>query len=120
MSACRAASAQPAPEAPKADASRLKVGLAYDIGGRGDASFNDAAAAGLDRAVAELGLQKANTREATAQAGESEDAGTNRLRQLAQGGFNPIVAVGFNPSVPPTLPAALVPWRTPWPPGAGR
>lgn len=91
-----AASAQPAPEAPKADASRLKVGLAYDIGGRGDASFNDAAAAGLDRAVAELGLQKANTREATAQAGESEDAGTNRLRQLAQSGFNPIIAVGFN------------------------
>nr|WP_222132315.1 BMP family ABC transporter substrate-binding protein [Pseudonocardia sp. C8] len=91
-----AASAQPAPEKPRADASRLKVGLAYDIGGRGDASFNDAAAAGLDRAVAELGLQKANTREATAQQGESEDAGTTRLRQLAQGGFNPIIAVGFN------------------------
>ncbi|WP_170918075.1 MULTISPECIES: BMP family protein [unclassified Pseudonocardia] len=91
-----AASAQPAPEKPKADASPLKVGLAYDIGGRGDASFNDAAAAGLDRAVAELGLQKANTREATAQQGESEDAGTNRLRQLAQGGFDPIIAVGFN------------------------
>lgn len=88
--------AQPAPEAPRADASRLRVGLAYDIGGRGDASFNDAAAAGLDRAVAELGLPKANTREATAQQGESEDAGTSRLRQLAQQGFNPVIAVGFN------------------------
>lgn len=91
-----AASAQPAPDKPKADASALKVGLAYDIGGRGDASFNDAAAAGLDQAVAELGLQKANTREATAQQGESEDAGTTRLRQLAQGGFNPVLAIGFN------------------------
>ena len=30
--------------------SNLKVGLAYDIGGRGDQSFNDAAAAGLDKA----------------------------------------------------------------------
>ena len=26
----------------------VKVGLAYDIGGRGDKSFNDSAAAGLD------------------------------------------------------------------------
>ncbi|MFP5069668.1 BMP family protein [Pseudonocardia nantongensis] len=90
------AQAQPEPEAPKADASRLKVGLAYDIGGRGDASFNDAAAAGLDRAVAELGLPKENTREATAQQGESEDAGTSRLRQLAEQGFNPVIAIGFN------------------------
>src|SRR5690606_8538942 len=35
-------------------ASALKVGLAYDIGGRGDGSFNDAAARGLDQAVSEL------------------------------------------------------------------
>lgn len=91
-----AASAQPAPKPPAADASALKVGLAYDIGGRGDASFNDAAAAGLDRAVAELGLQRANAREATAQQGESEDAGTSRLRQLAEQGFDPVIAVGFN------------------------
>ncbi|WP_085914851.1 MULTISPECIES: BMP family lipoprotein [Pseudonocardia] len=91
-----AASAEPAPEAAPADASALRVGLAYDIGGRGDASFNDAAAAGLDRAVSELGLVRENTREATAQPGESEDAGTTRLRQLAEGGFNPVIAVGFN------------------------
>lgn len=86
--------AQPAPEAPRADASKLKVGLAYDIGGRGDASFNDAAAAGLDRASAELGMPKAT--EATAQPGESEDASTTRLRQLAAAGNNPVIAVGFN------------------------
>ena len=30
----------------KVDGSALKIGLAYDIGGRGDASFNDLAAAG--------------------------------------------------------------------------
>lgn len=88
--------AEPAPEPARADASKLKVGLAYDIGGRGDASFNDAAAAGLDRAVAQLGLPKASTNEATAQQGESEDAAANRLRQQVAAGYNPIIAVGFN------------------------
>ncbi|MBW0106323.1 BMP family protein, partial [Pseudonocardia sp. KRD291] len=81
-------------EPPRADASRLKVGLAYDIGGRGDASFNDAAAAGIDRASAQLGMPKAT--EATAQPGESEDAAASRLRQLVAQGHNPIIAVGFN------------------------
>lgn len=32
------------------------VGLVFDIGGRGDQSFNDSAAAGLDQATAELGI----------------------------------------------------------------
>ena len=50
-----ASSATAAPAAPNADASGLKVGLAYDIGGRGDGSFNDAAAAGLEKAIADLG-----------------------------------------------------------------
>ena len=35
---------------PSASKSSIKVGLAYDIGGRGDKSFNDSAAAGLDKA----------------------------------------------------------------------
>jgi basic membrane protein A len=77
----------------KVDASALKVGLAYDIGGRGDASFNDAAAAGLDKAKSDLGIKE--VKELTAAPNESEDAKQSRLRQLADGGFNPIVAVGF-------------------------
>jgi len=60
------------------DASALRVGLAYDVGGRGDASFNDAAAAGLDKAKSDLGVK--DTRETTAAAGESEDAKQSRLR----------------------------------------
>ena len=72
-----------------------KVGLAYDIGGRGDQSFNDAAAAGLERAIGELGLVKENTRELSAAPNESEDAAATRLRQLVADGFNPIIAVGF-------------------------
>jgi len=84
-----------APLAPNADASAQRVGLAFDVGGRGDQSFNDSAAAGLERAIAELGLVKENTRELAAGTGESEDARITRLRQLAADGFNPIVAVGF-------------------------
>ncbi len=36
---------------------KIKVGLAYDIGGRGDKSFNDSAAAGLDKAKTDLGVE---------------------------------------------------------------
>lgn len=75
--------------APKSD---LKVGLAYDIGGRGDQSFNDAAAAGLDKAKAELGIE---AKEAEASAGEAESAKEERLNALVSAGFNPVIAVGF-------------------------
>ena len=80
---------------PNADASGLKVGLAFDIGGRGDGSFNDSAAAGIDKAIADLGLKKENTKELTAAPNESEDAAATRLRQLVSDGYNPIIAVGF-------------------------
>ena len=91
----RAARPARRPALAKSDASGLKVGIAYDIGGRGDQSFNDAAAAGLERAISELGLVKDNTRELSASPNESEDAAATRLRQLVSDGFNPIVAVGF-------------------------
>jgi basic membrane protein A and related proteins len=87
--------ATPAPIAPNADASALRVGMAYDIGGRGDLSFNDSAAAGLEKAISDLGLPQANTRELAAAENESEDAAATRLRQLVADGFNPIIAVGF-------------------------
>jgi len=74
--------------APRSD---VKVGLAYDVGGRGDRSFNDSAAAGLDKAVRQLGVSK---QELSPNASGS-DRGDN-LRKLAEGGFNPIIAVGFS------------------------
>ena len=70
--------------------SDVKAGLAYDVGGRGDLSFNDAAAVGLDKAVAELGVEKRELSPNT--------AGTNRgenLRALAEADFDPVIAVGF-------------------------
>lgn len=78
---------------PPPNASALRVGVAFDIGGRGDASFNDASVAGLDRAKAEMGLGE--TKELDAGAGEPEDAKQTRLRQLAREGFNPVIAVGY-------------------------
>ncbi|WP_308170060.1 BMP family lipoprotein [Acrocarpospora catenulata] len=73
-------------------ATAAKVGLAYDIGGRGDQSFNDSAAAGLDKAKAELGVE---VNEVEAANGETDAQKEERLRLLASGGFNPVIAVGF-------------------------
>src|SRR4051794_3341308 len=70
----------------------LKVGLAYDVGGRGDKSFNDLAAAGLEKAKKDLNI---TTKELSAVQGESDQQKQDRLELLAKTGFNPIVAVGF-------------------------
>jgi basic membrane protein A len=72
--------------------SDIKVGLAYDIGGRGDQSFNDSAAAGIDQAVAEFGVE---VQELEATSGETDAQKEERLTTLAEEGFNPIIAVGF-------------------------
>ena len=83
-------SSAPATSAPAAAA--IKVGMAYDVGGRGDQSFNDSAAAGLDKAAAEFGVE---TKEAAATNGEAESARAERLQQLIDAGYTNIVAVGF-------------------------
>ncbi|MPZ94712.1 MAG: BMP family ABC transporter substrate-binding protein [Propionibacteriales bacterium] len=72
--------------------SDVKVGMAYDVGGRGDQSFNDAAAKGMDDAAEEFGME---TQESEAADGEPESAREERLRTFAEAGFDPIVAVGF-------------------------
>lgn len=71
----------------------VKVGLAYDVGGRGDKSFNDLAAAGLEKAKDTLKIQ---TKELSAISGESDAQKADRLTLLANSGFNPIIAVGFS------------------------
>jgi basic membrane protein A len=70
----------------------VKVGLAFDIGGKGDKSFNDSALAGLDRAKKDL---KVETKELSAKANEPDTDKEERLRLLADAGFNPVIAVGF-------------------------
>jgi basic membrane protein A len=78
-----------------APSSNLKIGMAYDIGGRGDKSFNDSAAVGLDAAEKNFGISGDNVKELSARSGETDTDRATRLELLAKGGFNPIVAVGF-------------------------
>lgn len=69
-----------------------KVGLAYDVGGRGDQSFNDSAYAGLAKAVKDL---DATCVEGEASTGEAESARESRLKDMADQGLDPIIGVGF-------------------------
>jgi basic membrane protein A and related proteins len=71
---------------------KVKVGLAFDIGGRGDKSFNDAAAQGLDKAKADLDVE---VKDLSAAVNESEADKYERLKLLCTGGYNPVIAVGF-------------------------
>ena len=76
--------------APSSEVSDVRVGLAFDVGGEGDKSFNDSAVAGLELAIEEFGI--------TEQRVSPNDDGSNRaelLSQLAEQGFNPVIAVGF-------------------------
>ena len=81
-----------ASEGSQEPAADFKVGMAYDVGGRGDQSFNDSAAAGLDEAAKEFGFE---SEEAEAEDGEDEAAREERLRTFADAGYNPVIAVGF-------------------------
>jgi basic membrane protein A len=73
-----------------ASAGDLKIGLAYDAIGRGDKSFNDSAFAGAEAAIKEFGGEY---REVTPNEDGSDRA--ELLAQLAEQGYNPVIAVGF-------------------------
>ena len=78
-----------APAAPEPEMTDISVGLIFDIGGRGDQSFNDSAAAGIERAEAELGI--------TYTEASPNDDGSNRgeLLQLAADAHDVVIGVGF-------------------------
>ncbi|MFD9723300.1 BMP family protein [Streptomyces sp. NPDC059072] len=69
------------------------VAIAYDIGGRGDQSFNDAAFAGMEKAKTDLQVK---TSEAEPTDGEGEADKVQRLTELARKGNNPVIGVGFS------------------------
>ncbi|MEU1403370.1 BMP family ABC transporter substrate-binding protein [Streptomyces sp. NPDC005728] len=68
------------------------IGLAYDIGGKGDQSFNDAAYSGFKKAQDEF---KIGGRDVEPQANESDADKVQRLETLAKAGYNPVIGVGF-------------------------
>jgi basic membrane protein A len=91
--ACAAgrAPARESGSAPRGNApTHNRVGLVFDVGGRGDGSFNDAAAAGLERAATEFGLQ---TTELTPDRGATSRE--ELLRMLSEQGYGLVVAVGL-------------------------
>lgn len=69
-----------------------KIGLAYDVGGRGDQSFNDSAYRGVSKAVKAF---DGSCLEGEAQDGEAESAREDRLRSMADAGATGIIGVGF-------------------------
>ena len=87
--------------APAQAATQLIVGVAYDIGGRGDKSFNDASAAGLEKAQKQFDFNL----EAVVTDGTSADR-EKRIRSLITKKCNPIVAIGAGYA--PTLQALAV------------
>ncbi|MER7073779.1 BMP family ABC transporter substrate-binding protein [Terrabacter sp. NPDC000476] len=76
----------------QATGTKIVVGIAYGVGGRGDQSFNASAAAGLDKAKADLGVE---FKEATQVNGESESATEERLQQFVDAGATHVIGVGF-------------------------
>ncbi|MEP7125314.1 MAG: BMP family ABC transporter substrate-binding protein [Byssovorax sp.] len=73
----------------KGEYARVRVGLVFDVGGRGDKSFNDAAYEGISRAARELGV----TTEVLEPSGAEDREAAMRL--FAARGFDLVIGVGF-------------------------
>lgn len=68
---------------------RARVGLVFDVGGRGDKSFNDAAYLGVSRAEKELGVEVSYLEPSRTEDREAA------LRLFAARGFDIVIGVGF-------------------------
>ncbi|MFI6015880.1 BMP family protein [Streptomyces sp. NPDC051243] len=68
------------------------LAIAYDVGGKGDQSFNDAAYAGLEQAKKEFQYDTADVEPTE---GETDADKEQRLVSLAKQGYNPVIGVGY-------------------------
>ncbi|KOT58844.1 BMP family ABC transporter substrate-binding protein, partial [Streptomyces rimosus] len=73
-------------------ASHAGVGLAFDIGGRDDHSFNEADANGTENDSKKLVV---NVKMLTAKNGKTEADREEGLWSFAEAGYNPVIGVGF-------------------------
>jgi len=71
----------------------IQVGMAFDIGGLGDKSFNDSANAGLQQAIADGLVCEENV--VTNEANSTGSDRDQNLQALADAGFNLVIGVGF-------------------------
>jgi len=74
-----------APEKPK-------IGIIYDVGGRGDKAINDAAAAGIDRAKKKFNLSDLDVRELVTTGIDFDRE--NRIEFLAKAQYDLVIGVG--------------------------
>lgn len=68
-----------------------RIAIAYDLGGRGSAGFNELAWEGAKRAADELG---AELKEITAKPDDTDADREERLKELADARYDPIFAIG--------------------------
>jgi basic membrane protein A len=68
---------------------RARIGLVFDVGGRGDKSFNDAAYLGVSRAERELGVEASYLEPSSTEDREAA------LRLFAARGLDLVIGVGF-------------------------
>jgi basic membrane protein A and related proteins len=85
-------SGSPSPSCP----ANFKVGLALDVGGRGDKSFNDAAYEGLQRAISDGLVCANNTKYIAPDPNNLDTSRDNNLKALAAAGYNLVEGVGFS------------------------
>ncbi|MFI7411320.1 BMP family protein [Streptomyces sp. NPDC049627] len=69
------------------------LAIAYDVGGKGDQSFNDAAYAGLEQAAKEFDYKTADVEPTD---GETDADKQQRLESLAKQGYNPVIGIGYS------------------------
>jgi basic membrane protein A and related proteins len=72
----------------------IKVGVAFDIGGLGDKSFNDAANRGLQQAIADGLVCEDNV--VTNEANSTGSDRDQNMQALADAGFDLMIGVGFS------------------------
>ncbi|MFC9908904.1 BMP family protein [Streptomyces sp. NPDC059862] len=89
LSACGGTSTESSSSDSKGDKG---LAIAYDVGGKGDQSFNDAAYAGLEQAKKEFDYETADIEPTE---GETDADKAQRLSSLAKQGYNPVIGVGY-------------------------
>ncbi|MFH1502053.1 MAG: BMP family ABC transporter substrate-binding protein [Candidatus Eisenbacteria bacterium] len=76
-------------DGPAEQEGRFRVGMVFDVGGKGDKSFNDSAYRGMLLAADEFGVEFTEF-----EPGQDADREVG-LRKLAQAGYDVIIGVGF-------------------------
>jgi basic membrane protein A len=71
---------------------KVKIGIVYDVGGRGDKAINDAAAAGIDNAKKKFGLSNFDVRELVTTGVDFDRE--NRIEFLVKAKYDLVIGVG--------------------------